>query len=60
MSDGTGAGAKFCSCCCLAMILAITISMFCVYNQLWSTAKAYDEAALDGLTYDQCGIDTTG
>ena len=42
------------------MILTIAITMFCFYNSLWNVAKTYDAAAIDGSTYDECGIDTTG
>ena len=42
------------------MILTIAITMFCFYNSLWNVAKTYDAAAIDGSTYDGCGIATTG
>ena len=51
---------KFISCCCLSTLIAIVVTMFCQYNSLWSVAKVYDAAAIDGSTYDGCGIDTTG
>ena len=31
-----------------------------LYWQLYNVARDYNEAAVDGATYDQCGIDVTG
>ena len=48
---------KCASSCCIMAIMAISASFMAKYWQLYNVALDYNEAAVDGLTYDQCGID---
>ena len=55
-SDNFGPAMKCCSSCCLIMIVVISAVFMAKYWQLSNTALDYDDNAVDGMTYDQCGI----
>ena len=56
-SLGPGFLAKCCASCCLITLLVISSVFTAKYWQLYNVALDYDENAVDGMTYDQCGID---
>ena len=54
----TGPALKLGACCCISMVLIITICMMANYWSLYNTATAYNELAIDDKhMYDQCAFE---
>ena len=51
---------KICSCFCLMLVLTVCSVFLAKYKQLYNVTQDYNESAVDGMTYDQCGFERTG
>ena len=47
------------ACCCIMPVIIISYIFMANYWHLYNVAVAYNEASVDGTTYDQCGIALT-
>ena len=51
---------KCVSAVCIALVVILSSVFTAKYFQLYNVALTYNETAVEGLTYDQCGKDMTG
>ena len=47
------------SCCFIMQVVIVSYVFFANYWKLYYVALDYNEAAVDGVTYDQCGFINT-
>lgn len=50
---------KLMSCCFIMQVVIVSYVFFANYWKLYYVALDYNEAAVDGVTYDQCGFINT-